>query len=103
MPYVYYVYDHDTDKTVYITEELDDAREWIDEHIGLGDYEINKYIDYGVYLFVCCIKLKYGDLRQGMCKGYSFTTLCLKTPQRGCECPQKGGYDERRAFRLFLL
>ena len=36
IPYVYYVYDHDTDKTMYITEELDDAREWIDEHIGLG-------------------------------------------------------------------
>ena len=56
MPYVYYVYDHDTDKTVYITEELDDARLWIDEHIGLGDYEINKYIDYSVYLFDFVVK-----------------------------------------------
>lgn len=51
MPYVYYVHDHDKHETVYITEELDDARAWIDKHIGLGDYEINKYIDYGVYLF----------------------------------------------------
>ena len=56
MPYVYYVHDHDTDKTVYITEELDDARLWIDEHIGLGDYEISKYIDYGVYLFDFVVK-----------------------------------------------
>jgi len=56
MPYVYYVHDHDTDETVYITEELDDARLWIDEHIGLGDYEINKYIDYGVYLFDFVVK-----------------------------------------------
>lgn len=56
MPYVYYVHDHDTDETVYITEELDDAREWIDEHIGLGDYEISKYIDYGVCLFDFVVK-----------------------------------------------
>lgn len=55
-PYVYHVHDHDTDETVYITEELDDAREWIDEHIGLGDYEINKYIDYGVCLFDFVVK-----------------------------------------------
>ena len=34
IPYVYYVYDHDTDKTMYITEELDDAREWIDEPVS---------------------------------------------------------------------
>ena len=41
MPYVYYVHDHITDQTVYITEDLDDAREWIDSHAGLGDYEIS--------------------------------------------------------------
>ena len=56
MQYVYYIHDHDKHETVYITEELDDARVWIDEHIGLGDYEINKYIDYGVYLFDFVVK-----------------------------------------------
>lgn len=45
-----------TDKTVYITEELDDAREWIDEPIGLGDYEISKHIDYDIYLFDFVVK-----------------------------------------------
>jgi hypothetical protein len=50
------VHDHITDQTVYITEELDDAREWIDEHAGLGDYEISKHIDYSVYLIDFVIK-----------------------------------------------
>lgn len=56
IPYVYYVHDHITDQTVYITEDLDDAREWIDEHAGLGDYEISKHIDYNVYLFDFVVK-----------------------------------------------
>ena len=55
-PYVYYVHDHITDQTVYITEDIDDAREWVDEHAGLGDYEISKHIDYSVYLFDFVVK-----------------------------------------------
>lgn len=56
MQYVYYVHDHITDQTVYITGDLNDAREWIDEHIGEGDYEINKYVDYTVCLFDFVVK-----------------------------------------------
>lgn len=49
--YIYYVRDCHTEETVYVTEELDDAREWIDDNYDpFREYDISKAIDWSVSL-----------------------------------------------------